>query len=322
MKRFNNLYEHIYSIENLYLADKKASKGKSGQACVQIHDKDQDANIWALHLALRNKTYKTSAYNTFKIYEPKERIIYSLPYFPDRITHHAIMNIMEPIFVSTFTADTYSCIKGKGIKAASDYLDKALKDVPGTQYCLKLDIRKYYPSIDHAILKQLLRKKIKDNDLLELLDGIIDSADGLPIGNYLSQYLANFYLTYFDHWLKEKKGLKYYVRYADDMCMLSPGKEFLHQLLADIREYLRDELKLDIKDNYQIFKVAKYHRASGRGIDIGGYVHYHEHKRLRKGIKKNFARTVRKNKNRAAIPAYKGWAKHADCKHLLKKLLK
>src|SRR5690606_15310200 len=146
----------------------------------------------------------------FKVFEPKERLVYRLPYFPDRITHHAIMNVLEPIFVANLTTDTYSCIKGRGIHACANAVKKALKDVPSTKYCLKLDITKFYPSVDHEILKALLRRKFKDQDLLELLDEIIDSAPGLPIGNYLSQYLANFYLSYFDHWIKEKKRVKYY----------------------------------------------------------------------------------------------------------------
>jgi RNA-directed DNA polymerase len=132
---------------------------------------------------LLNKTYKTSPYTTFKVFEPKEREVFRLPYFPDRITHHAIMNILEPIFVSVFTNDTYSCIKGKGIHAAVESVKKALQDKSGTVYCLKLDIKKFYPNIDHDVLKQLLRRKIKDKDLLWLLDEIIDSAPGLPIGN-------------------------------------------------------------------------------------------------------------------------------------------
>src|SRR6185436_15260850 len=106
-------------------------------------------------------------------------------------------------------------------------LREALKDVPSTKYCLKLDIKKFYPSVDHDILKQLLRRKFKDPDLLWLLDEIIDSADGLPIGNYLSQYFANFYLTYFDHWLKEEERIGPYFRYADDLVFLSPDKESL-----------------------------------------------------------------------------------------------
>ena len=222
MKRLNNLFEKICSIENLHLADAKARKGKSAQYGVRLHDKNKEVNILMLHAMLKNKTYKTSAYKTFTITEPKERLVFCLPYFPDRITHHAIMNILEPVFTSMFTNDTYSCIKGKGIHAAAKSLQRYLKDVSGTQYCLKLDIKKFYPNIDHEILKQLLRRKIKDADLLWLLDEIIDSAEGLPIGNYLSQYFANFYLTHFDHWLKETIGVKYYLRYADDLVFSGP----------------------------------------------------------------------------------------------------
>jgi len=279
MKRINHLYEKICSIENLHLADSIARKGKLNQPGVIKHDKNRDANILALHEMLVNKTYKTSQYTTFTIFEPKERVIFRLPYFPDRITHHAVMNILEPLFVSTFTADTYSCIKGRGIHAAAYAVRKALQDIPGTIYCLKLDVKKFYPSVDHGVLKQLLRRKIKDNDLLWLLDGIIDSAEGLPIGNYLSQYFANFYLTYFDHWMKEVKQVKYYFRYADDLVILAPDKPYLHGLLSEIRNYLDEKLKLAVKDNYQVFPV------DARGIDFVGYVFYHTHTRLRKSIK-------------------------------------
>jgi RNA-directed DNA polymerase len=321
MKRLNNIYETIYSKENLILADKRARKGKRNQPGVKLFDQKRDVNIDKLHLMLKNKTYKTSAYTTFPIFEPKEREIFRLPYFPDRIVHHAAMIPLEKIFVSTFTADTYSCIKNKGIHAASFALRKALKDVEGTKYCLKLDIKKFYPSIDHDILKSLLRRKLKDKDLLWLLDGIIDSADGVPIGNYLSQYFANFYLTYFDHWIKEKKGVKYYFRYADDMVFLSGSKDELHQLLADIRIYLHDELRLEIKNNYQIFLVSDHRKSPGRGIDVVGYVHYRKHTGLRPSIKKNCAKMIKKRKNRASIASYYGWIKHCDGKHLLKKLL-
>lgn len=315
MKRVNNLYAQIYNIENLKLADSIARKGKSKQPGVIMHDRNRDGNIEALHLQLKDKTYVTSPYTTFTIYEPKERLIFRLPYFPDRITHHAVMNILEPLFVATFTADTYSCIKKRGIHAAASAVKKSLQDIPGTRYCLKLDIRKFYPTIDHAVLKQLLRRKIKDNDLLWLLDGIIDSADGLPIGNYLSQYFANFYITYFDHWIKEQKQVKYYFRYADDMVILSDNKPYLHQLLTDIRIYLAEKLKLEVKDNYQVFPV------DARGIDFVGYVFYHTHTRLRKTIKQSFARMISKNGNAASIASYSGWAKHCNSKHLLKKLI-
>ena len=315
MKRKGNLYQQIYSIENIELADSIARKGKSKQPGVIWHDKNRDTNILDLHEMLKNKTYKTSEYTTFTIFEPKERLIFRLPYFPDRITHHAVMNILEPIFVSTFTADTYSCIKGRGIHAAARAVKRALNDFENTQYCLKLDIKKFYPNIDHYILKQLLRKKIKDNDLLWLLDEIIDSTDGLPIGNYLSQYFANFYLAYFDHWIKEQKGVKYYFRYADDLVILSKDKKELHRLLADIREYLLNNLKLTIKSNYQVFPVKP------RGIDFVGYVFYHTHTLLRKSIKQNFARMLKQNRNAQSIASYNGWAAHCNSTNLLKKLL-
>lgn len=318
MKRLNNLYVQICSPENLRLADFKASKGKRRQRGVRAHRRKQEENLQLLNQMLVNKTYRTSPYQTFKIYEPKERTIFRLPYFPDRITHHAVMNVLEPVFMGVFTADTYSCIKRKGIHAASRSLRRALCDEAGTQYCLKLDIKKFYPTVDHDILKKLLRRKFKDRELLELLDGIIDSADGLPIGNYLSQYFANFYLTYFDHWLKEVKGVKYYFRYADDIVILAPDKASLHALLADIREYLSVELKLTVKQNYQVFPVS-----SGKiphGIDFVGYVHFHTHTRLRKTIKKNFARKASRGISPLTKASYYGWTKHCNARHLFKTL--
>lgn len=315
MKRLKNLYEQIYSIYNLEAADEIASKGKANQYGVVLHKRNADANLMQLHNMLRDKTYKTSEYEVFKVYEPKEREVYRLPYFPDRIAHHAVMRVLEPIFMQVFTADSYSCIKGRGIHAAADALKKALKDKANTIYCLKLDITKFYPSVDHAILKKLLRRKFKDDDLLWLLDEIIDSAPGLPIGNYLSQYLANFYLTYFDHWLKETMQVKYYFRYADDIVILSSNKDHLHSLLASIKSYLNNNLKLQVKGNYQVFPV------SARGIDFVGYVFYHTHTLLRKSIKQRFARAIGKGKGKASIAAYRGWAKHCNSYNLINKLL-
>lgn len=315
MKRIGNLYHKIVSIDNLTTADKKAQKGKSNNYGVQLHNKTKEANLSLLNRMLVNKTYKTSDYDIFTVFEPKERQVYRLPYFPDRIVHHAIMNVLEPIFVANFTSDTYSCIKGKGIHAAANAVKKSLKDIPGTTYCLKLDIKKFYPSINHDCLKVLLRRKFKDNDLLWLMDEIIDSADGLPIGNYLSQYFANFYLSYFDHWIKETKGIKYYFRYADDIVILSSNKSDLHLILSDIKSYLKDNLKLQVKDNYQIFPVE------ARGIDFVGYKFYHTHTLLRKQIKKNFAKMLKNNPNKASIASYKGWTSHCNSKNLIKKLL-
>jgi RNA-directed DNA polymerase len=313
MRRLGGLYDKILTLENLALADMKARKGKGWQYGIKVHDRNREVNLLALQQSLINKTFRTSPYTTFKVYEPKERTVYRLPYYPDRILHHAVMNILEPVFVSCFTADTYSCIKQRGIHATANAVKKALCDVDGTTYCLKLDIKKFYPAVDHDILKALLRRKFKDPDLLQLLDGIIDSAEGLPIGNYLSQYLANFYLTYFDHWIKEVKGVKHYFRYADDLVILSGCKKYLHQLLSEIGLYLNGNLKLTVKENYQIFPVA------ARGIDFVGYRFYPYHTLLRKRIKTGFKRAVKFGRLQS-IASYYGWAKHCNSKRLLKKL--
>jgi RNA-directed DNA polymerase len=314
MKRVSNLYPKIVELQNLFLADSKARRGKKDQYGVSVHDRDREANLRTLQDLLITRSYKTSPYTTFKIYEPKERTVFRLPYFPDRIAHHAVMNILEPVFNSVFTADTYSCIKGKGIHGAAKSIRRALLDEANTRYCLKLDVKKFYPSIDHDILKALLRRKFKDDDLLWLLDEIIDSTEGIPIGNYLSQYFANFYLTFFDHWIKETKRVKYYFRYADDLVILFNNKQYLHELLCAIKNYLQQNLNLEIKSNYQVFPVA------ARGIDFVGYRFFHTHTLLRKSIKKRFAKMLNQNPSEASIASYNGWTKHCNSKHLIKTL--
>ena len=313
MKRIGGLFDEIISIENLQLADEKARRGKRKSKDILSHDENCEQNIIDLHLALKNKTFSTSKYNIFVIQEKKERVISSLPYI-DRIVHHAIIQVLEPVFTKIFIANTYSCIKGRGIHGAATAVKKALKDVDNTTYCLKLDIKQFYPSINHDVLKTIIRRKIKDKDLLWLLDDIIDSTNGVPIGNYTSQYFANLYLTYFDHWLKEVKKVKYYFRYADDMVILHGSKEYLHQLLAEIREYIENQLQLTIKDNYQISPVES------RGIDFVGYVFYHGYTLLRKGIKKSFAKMMKYNRNKQSFSSYNGWIKHCNGHHLRKKL--
>lgn len=314
MKRIGNIYPQIYSRENLALADKRARQGKSHQAGVIKFDTDREAKIIQLSDMLKNKRYKTSAYKTFTVHEPKERLVSQLPYWPDRVAQWGIMLQLEKMFTSCFTANTYSCIKGRGINGATTALRKALKDAESTTYCLQLDIRKFYASINHEALKKLLRRKIKDNDLLWLLDEIIDSAPGLPIGNLLSQYFANYYLTPFDHWLKEKKRVKKCFRYADDIIILAATKEELHQLLYDIRQYFEINLKIEIKNNYQIYPVAS------RGINFVGFIHFHNYVLLRKSIKQACARMIANNYNLASVGAYKGWLLAANCINLSRKL--
>ena len=204
-------------------------------------------------------------------------------------------------------------------------LFKVLQEYPKeTTQCLKMDVHKFYPSINHDILKIQIRKKIKDNKTLALLDEIIDSTDsltpgvGVPIGNYLSQYFANVYLSEFDHIMKEQWKCKYYFRYADDMVVLSNNKEWLHSILANIKNYFEINLKLELKPNYQIFPVES------RGIDFVGYVFKHSHVLLRKSIKKKLNKLVLKYQNKKidkesfkkSLMSYKGWMQHCDAIHL------
>lgn len=334
MKRIGNLYQTIISVENLREADRKARKGKTHTYGVRVHDKNREANILALHEALLTKTFKTSPYDVFTIFEPKERLIFRLPYYPDRIVHHAIMNVLEPIWVRTFTHNTFSCVKGRGIEGCARHIDKMIRKYEGKpMYCLKIDIKKYYPSIKHDVLKRIVRRKIKDRDLLWLLDEIIDSADGVPIGNYLSQYLANLFLCYFMHKVNEVWKIDC-EEYADDLSFYSDSKEELRRFFHGfVKPYIEQELELRVKDNWQIFPIAanRYDR-SGRALDYVGYRFYRNQKLVRKSIKKNFCHTVsRLNRRRPPLDAkaYKqavapwlGWAKHSDSRHLLKTIIK
>lgn len=307
MKRVGNLYEQIISVENLKLADKKARRGKSKQYGVLKHIENEENNISNLHTSLKKREFTTSAYKTFKISDGKERLISKLPFYPDRIVHHAVINVLEPIFMSVFTSNTYSCIKGRGIHKASYDLRKVLKnDLENTKYCLKLDVKKFFQSVDNESLKKLLRKKFKDVDLLYLLDNIVDSIEGIALGNYTSQFFGNYYLAYFDHWIKEVLKVKYYFKYCDDVVILHPNKEQLWEYFSEIKSYLKENLKLEIKGNYQVFPVED------RGIDFLGYKHYHTHTLLRKSIKKKYI----KNKNKIN---HKGWLIHADTKNLRNK---
>lgn len=322
MKRVGNIFEQIANIDNINYADNKARKQKKNFGIIK-HDKNREKDNNELSDQFSNLTYETSEYSIFKIYEPKEREIYRLPYYPDRIAHHAIMNIMEHIWVKTFINQSYSCIKGRGIHKLNKDLKKTLSNDPErTKYCLKLDITKFYPSINHDILKTIIRKKIKDKKLLRILDGIIDSAKGVPIGNYLSQFFANLYLTYFDHWLKEEVKIKYYFRYADDIVILADNKVILHKYLILIKLYLSNILKLQVKSNYQIFPV------SSRGIDFIGYKFYHTHVLLRKSTKYRMYRLINKYKTckitsdnlKRRCSSYFGWLKYCNSKRLLQKI--
>lgn len=336
MKRVGNLFDKICNIENIRIADKNARKGKSKiKKHIRRHDRNAEKENNRLLNLLKSGKYKTSKYINQVIYEPKRRVISKLPYYPDRIAQHAIMNVLKPIFISWFIKYTYANIQGRGIHSCLKDVQTVLRKHPEeTKYCLKLDIKKYYPNINHDILKHVLANKIKDNKCLDLLYGIIDSfrndsedkygegATGLPLGNFTSGYFANIYLMYFDRWCKDILKCKYYFRYADDIVILSDNKEFLANVYLKIKQYLNENLNLILKQNYQIFPI------DSRGLDFVGYVLYHNNTRLRKSIKKRVVKLVRKrDKNSisafrflSSFPSYFGWFKHCKSFHLLLKI--
>ncbi len=251
MKRAGNLCSQIVTFENLYFAAQKAFRRKLDRTSIASFYFSLEPNLISLNEELNSWTYRPRPYRQFEIREPKLRRICSSD-FRDRVVHHAICNFLEPILEKRLIFDSYACRTGGGVHRAMKRAQSFSNQHP---YFLKCDIRKYFDSIDHHVLKRLLSRVIKDRDLLKLMDLVIAHqppdalpGKGLPIGNLTSQHFANFYLGALDHFLKERKGLRGYVRYMDDFICFGEAKDDLNQLLIEIRTFLRDELKLELKE--------------------------------------------------------------------------
>lgn len=313
MKRYGGLWEQVCSLENIELAHRRARKGKAHYGEVIMVDRDPDHYFGVIRELLINKAYVNSRYTIMlKTDGVKDREIWKLPYFPDRVIHHCMVNVLEGIWMQGFIRDTYSSLPGRGVHDGVKRIRKALLSVEETTYCLKMDIKKFYQTIDHEALKKIVRRKIKDADLLWLLDLIIDSAVGVPIGNYSSQYFANIYLSDFDHWLKEEKRVKHYFRYCDDLVILGNKKDELHGLRLAIDEYLSTRLKLTVKGNWQVFPIDV------RGVDFLGYRFFHGYTLVRKSIVQRFKTKYQKG-DKKSMAAYNGWFVWANTYNLRKK---
>jgi RNA-directed DNA polymerase len=325
MKRYGNLYQRICDADNLARAHANARKGKTHYTAVKMIDADPAFYLRELRLMLLAKKFTTSPYVHFMIHEPKERKISRLPYFPDRIVQHAIMQVLGPIWDRQFIRDSYAAVPGRGIHAGSHRLRQFLRQ-PKTAYCLKLDIKKFYPNINHDVLMALVERKIKCPDTLRLLENIIRSipgGKGLPIGNYLSQYLSNIYLDGLDHWLKEKMRCRFYVRYCDDAVILADDKKYLAWLLERIRLYLENDLRLELNRKTRIFPVDSC------GVDFLGYKTYRDRVLLRAGSRRRLIKRMRLIERRwrsmrsvsiiNSIMSHVGWAIHCDARGLMRK---
>lgn len=320
MKRTGNLWGQIISYDNLLLAYKNARKGKRWQRNVKSFEKDVEGNLLKLQKQLKDKTFTTSEYKTKTIYEPKQRVIYILPFYPDRIVQHALLQIISPIWDKLFIHDSYACRVGKGMHQASK---KIMKFISKYDYCLKCDISKFYPSINHTILLQIIEKKIKCKDTIWLLSDIINSFEGetnTPIGNYTSQWFGNLYMNELDYYIKHTLKCRFYMRYCDDFIILNNDKKQLFCIKEKINDFINNNLKLKFS-KWSIFNV-------NQGIDFLGYRHFRNKVLLRKSTAKRVQKRFKKlpilfNLNKITIEQFgssiastNGWIKWSNSHNL------
>lgn len=261
MKRHANLYTRIITFENLLRAAKKSMRGKKSKNSVITFNFNLENELILLHQQLGDKTYQPRPYSQFEVTEPKVRKICSSD-FRDRVVHHSICNLIEPIFESRSIQDSYACRVGKGSHQAVSRCQEFSKKY---SYYLKCDIKKFFESIDHQVLKKILRGLFKDKDLLWVLDIIIDHkvpgnmpGRGLPIGNLTSQHFANLYLGELDHLIKDRFGVKGYVRYMDDFICFADSKKELWDLHSKIDQFVTQVLKIELKEKVtQIAPVSE-----------------------------------------------------------------
>jgi RNA-directed DNA polymerase len=320
MKRHGNLFERIASPENLRMAWLDARRGKLWQNSVQRFEANAEVNLEKIQRLLMEGKFTTSPYKTMWISEPKRREIHKLPFSPDRIVHHAIIRVIGPIWSAMYISDSYACLPGRGLHSGSR---RTMEFSRKYRYCLKMDIRKFYPSIDHDTLFAIVCRKIKCSETLRLLREIIYSIPGrkgVPIGNYTSQWFGNLYLHELDQWLKQDRHVKAYLRYCDDFCLFSDDKRDLHRLAGEIETFLRERLKLTLSKR-DVFPVA-------RGVDFLGYRHFPDHVLLRKATATRMKRRLKilpallaagqitADQYRSTLASVSGWLRWADTHHL------
>ena len=294
----------INNIDNLYDGFKAASKGKRNRKAIFDFENNLFDELQQLSEELKNKTYKPRGYRTFKVYEPKEREI-TAPQFRDSVVQHTIYNLIYEIFDKGFIHQSYGCRKGKGTHKASVQLQTYMRKCDGNDYYLQLDIRKYYYSINHNILRESISRKIKDVDLVDLIMLFVDTIKkiGLFIGNILSQLFGLIYLDRLDHFIKRTLKQKYYLRYVDDFIIVGLSFEEAKRLLDIIKKYIYRELKL-VLSKFRIAKIKK-------GSNFVGYRTWKSKKYVRKRTLYHFSKALRLN-NKEALNSLLGHAKQSS----------
>lgn len=321
--KFCHAYHDIISLENLLDAWQEFICGKKNRKDVLEFQQNLMRNLISLHEDLKNKTYIHGGYQAFNVSDPKPRNIHKAS-VRDRILHHLLYKNLYPFFDKKFIADSYSCRKNKGTHKAVRRFESFAREVSKnyTKQCfvLKCDIRKFFASVNHPILKNILEKFIEDKDILWLLDQAIDSFNtddkkmvGLPLGNLTSQLLVNIYMNEFDQFVKQELKIKYYIRYADDFVFLSQNKKELENLILKITKFLQENLQLALHPE-KVFIKTFY-----AGIDFLGWINFPKHRVLRTNTKRKMLRNLKVEPKEETKSSYAGLLSHGNT-HKLKVL--
>jgi RNA-directed DNA polymerase len=325
MKTYKNFYEKIYSFGNLILAWRKARKGKTKKDYVIEFEANLIENLLQLQKELRNQTYFPQPLKTFILRDPKTRKI-SKSAFRDRVIHHALIIVIEPIFDKIFIYDSCANRKAKGnlfaIKRFEFFKRKITNNLKTEAFCLKADIKHYFNEVNHEILIKIISRKIKDLSVINLIKRILENGKvsdsiGMPLGNLTSQFFANVYLHELDYFVKHKLKTEYYIRYVDDFVLLHSSKEQLEIWKQEINEFLRKELKLDLHPEKSCISSLS------KGIDFVGFRNFYYFKLLRKRNIKNMLMKVEKYKEgeiskEKLLESFQGWNAYAKWGNVFK----
>jgi RNA-directed DNA polymerase len=317
-------YEEVISCENLLEAWSEFVVGKRNRKDVQEFGRHLMTNLFSLHESLAKGTYRHGAYHAFIVADPKTRQIHKAPVV-DRVLHHALYRKLYPYFDKLFIADSFSCRKNKGTHKALDrftvFARKVSRNNQKTAWILKCDIRKFFASIDQEILLNILARNISDVRIVDLLAVILNSfssgkqSTGLPLGNLTSQLFANVYMNEFDHFIKHRLRITYYLRYADDFALFSQDKQELVRFLKEMDIFLRSRLRL------QLHPQKIFLRTFASGVDFLGWVHFPHNRVIRTVTKRRMIAAVKKKgEDPAALASYRGMLSHGNAFGIAQKL--
>jgi len=319
-KKFVKKYHDIITVENLLRAWQEFLCGKTKRNDVALFQAKLMDNIFDLRHNLINKSYTHGAYQAFNISDPKPRNIHKAT-VRDRLLHHLLFHELYSYYDNKFIYDSYSCRINKGTHKAIYRFANLTQKISSNQtrscFVLKCDIKKFFASINHEILKNILAKHICDQDIVWLLGQIIDSfhapdqsGTGLPLGNLTSQLFVNIYMNEFDQFVKRKLKVKYYIRYADDFVILDKNKNSLENIIQLVADFLSCKLKLELHPDKTFVKTI------ASGVDFLGWVHFPYHRTLRTSTKKRMLKRVNEHPTAQTVASYLGMLKHGNAYRL------